>query len=414
MRFLDYLTESTKEGKNVHLTHLEDHILERGMDGARESLAFLISLRNMLTGSIEEATQSTGLTITTKWDGAPALVLGQNPENGKFFVGTKAVFAQTPKINYTPDDIDRNHPGEGLNDKLKLALLYLKKLQIPGILQGDLMFTRSDLKTETIDGQRMVTFQPNTIVYAVPKESALAKTILAAQIGIVFHTAYTGSTMNTLQASYTINVKSLTPTKDVWFRDASLNMIAGGTFLSTSEQADLKLVLSTAGSTLTRMSAKAVNEIALSPLYRAQVKQFINAMVREGTGLSNSALLYDLLIKRLDTQLSAAILDAKKEDTRTKRVMEKMVTLRFYKTRRADVLNLFRFMDLMTTAKMVIVRKLQQLQSVGTFLKTETGFTITNPEGFVAVSHKTGQALKLIDRLEFSRANFSTTKDWAK
>lgn len=413
MRFLEYLTES-KEGKNVHLTHLEDHILERGMDGARESLAFLISLRNMLSGSVEEAAQSTGITITTKWDGAPAIVLGQNPENGKFFVGTKAVFAQTPKINYTPDDIDRNHPGEGLNDKLKLALLYLKKLHIPGILQGDLMFTRSDLKTETIDGRKMVTFQPNTIVYAVPKESALAKTILAAQIGIVFHTAYTGPTMNNLQASYTIHVNDLTQTKDVWFRDASLDTIAGDAFLSTSEQADVKLILSSAGTTLRRMSTKALNEIALSPLYQAQVKQFINAMVREGTGLSNSALLYDLLIKRLDTQLSAAILDAKKEDTRKKRVLEKMVMMRFYKAHRDVLLDLFRFMYLITTAKLVIVRKLQQLQSMGTFLKTETGFTVTNPEGFVAVSQKTGQALKLIDRLEFSRANFTTTKDWSK
>lgn len=413
MTFLDYLTES-KESKNVHLTHLEDHILEHGMDGARESLAFLISLRNMLTGSVEEAAQSTGLTITTKWDGAPAIVLGQNPENNKFFVGTKAVFAQTPKINYTPDDIDRNHPGEGLNDKLKLALLYLKKLHISGILQGDLMFTRSDLKTETIDGQKMVTFQPNTIVYAVPKESALAKTILAAQIGIVFHTAYVGSTMNALQASYTVDVNALTQTKDVWFRDASLNTIAGGTFLSTTEQADVKLILSTAGSTLKRMSTKALNEIALSPLYQAQVKQFINAMVKQGTGLNNSPLLYDLLIKRLDAQLSEAILDAKKEDTRKKRVLEKMVVMRFYKAHREVLLDLFRFMYLITTAKMVIVRKLQQLQSMGTFLKTETGFTVTNPEGFVAVSQKTGQALKLIDRLEFSRANFTTTKDWSK
>jgi hypothetical protein len=157
-----------------------------------------------------------------------------------------------------------------------------------------------------------------------------------------------------------------------------------------------------------------LNEIALSPLYQAQVKQFINAMVREGTGLSNSALLYDLLIKRLDTQLSAAILDAKKEDTRKKRVLEKMVMMRFYKAHRDVLLDLFRFMYLITTAKLVIVRKLQQLQSMGTFLKTETGFTVTNPEGFVAVSQKTGQALKLIDRLEFSRANFTTTKDWSK
>jgi hypothetical protein len=45
MKFTEYLTEA-KEGKNVHLEHIEDEIINRGVTGARESINFLQSLRS--------------------------------------------------------------------------------------------------------------------------------------------------------------------------------------------------------------------------------------------------------------------------------------------------------------------------------------------------------------------------------
>jgi hypothetical protein len=166
INYQDYLTES-KEGKNLHLEHLEDEVLNGGVSGTRGAISFLQSLRDMLAG------HATGRTVnlTTKWDGAPAIFAGINPENGKFFVGTKGVFAQNAKLNYTNADIDANHPGEGLNVKLKIALKYLAELGIDGVMQGDMMFTSADLKTETIEGKSYITFQPNTIIYAVPADS---------------------------------------------------------------------------------------------------------------------------------------------------------------------------------------------------------------------------------------------------
>jgi len=116
MKFSDFLTES-KEGKNLHLEHLEDEVLNNGVVGARSAINFLQSLRDMLAGR-----SATKINVTTKWDGAPAIFVGTNPENGKFFVGTKGVFAKNAKLNYTEEDIDNNHPGEGLNHKLKTAL----------------------------------------------------------------------------------------------------------------------------------------------------------------------------------------------------------------------------------------------------------------------------------------------------
>ncbi len=137
MNFTDFLTEG-KEGKNVHLEHIEDEVLNYGVAGARSAINFLQSLRDMLAGS-----SASKVNITTKWDGAPAIFAGINPENDKFFVGTKGVFNVNPKLNYTDEDIDRNHPGEGLNQKLKVALRYLPKLGIKGVLQGDMMFRKA-------------------------------------------------------------------------------------------------------------------------------------------------------------------------------------------------------------------------------------------------------------------------------
>jgi len=183
------------QDKNTHLEHLEDDIINRGSIGGDNAINFLKSVRNMLAG------QSGGTNITVKWDGAPAIICGINPENGKFFVGTKSVFNVTPKINYTERDISQNHSGE-VAKKLSVCLRYLKGLNIKGILQGDLLFTDGDLKSISIDGEKMVSFTPNTITYAMPVTSDIGKRILKAKMGIVFHTQYNGKDMKSLSASF--------------------------------------------------------------------------------------------------------------------------------------------------------------------------------------------------------------------
>ena len=151
LRFKEYLAEA-KEGKNLHLEHLEDEVLNGGINGTRAAINFLRSLRDMLAGNVKKS-----VNVSVKWDGAPAVFAGINPENGKFFVGTKGVFNKNPKVNYTNTDIDANHSSAGLNAKLKVALKYLPSLGIKEVLQGDLLFTQDDLSTETIDGKSYIT-----------------------------------------------------------------------------------------------------------------------------------------------------------------------------------------------------------------------------------------------------------------
>jgi hypothetical protein len=407
MNFKEYLKESM-EGKNLHLEHLEDNVLNHGVSGARGSLEFLRSLRNMLAGQT-----GSKINVTTKWDGAPAIFAGVNPENDKFFVGTKSVFAKNAKLNYTDKDIDENHPGEGLNEKLKLALAFLPKLGIKGVLQGDMMFSKGDIKHETIDGEDYITFQPNTIVYAVPVKSKLAQTMLAAQIGIVFHTAYFGKTLDTMKASFNIDIGHLKPTKDVWFRDASFTDASGSATFTEQETAEITSVLSQAGRVFQTIPALTLNRIAASDVFLTQIKTFNNTKVREGKKIADTRAHTQELINWVEAKLNKEILAAKKEDTKQKRIKEKNEVMRFYRSNAIQLKLIFDLMNMIVDAKLMIIRKLETIKSIGTFVRTDDGFKVTAPEGFVAVDHL-GKALKLVDRLEFSHKNFTAQKAWDK
>jgi hypothetical protein len=407
MKFTEFIKES-KEGKNVHLEHLEDNVLNGGVSGAREAIEFLRSLRNMLAGHT-----GSKINVTTKWDGAPAIFAGTNPENGEFFVGTKSVFAKNAKLNYTDKDIDENHPGEGLNQKLKLALAYLPKLGIKGVLQGDMMFSKDDIKKETIDGEEYITFQPNTIVYAVPTKSKLAQTMLAAQIGVVFHTSYSGKSLETMKASFNIDIGHLKTTKDVWFRDASFTDASGSATFTQEETAAITSVLSNAGRLFNTIPALTLNRIAASEVFLTQIKTFNNTKVREGKKIADTRIHTQELLNWVEAKLNKEILAAKKEDTKQKRIKEKNEVMRFYRSNAIQLKLIFDLMNLIVDAKLMVIRKLETIKSIGTFVRTDDGFRITAPEGFVAVDHL-GKALKLVDRLEFSRQNFNAQKAWDK
>ena len=408
MNFTQFLNEA-KEGKNLHLEHIEDEVLNRGVPGARDAINFLQSLRDMLAGHSQSK-----VNVTTKWDGAPAVFCGINPENGKFFVGTKGVFNANPKLNYTDADIDANHTSAGLNSKLKVALRYLPKLGIKGILQGDMMFAKGDINKQVIDGQSYITFQPNTIVYAVPSDAKLARMMLSAQMGIVFHTSYTGKTMADMNASFNIDIGHLTTTKDVWFRDASFTDASGTATFTAEETSTITSTLSQAGRTFQSINALNLNRISASETIMTYIKTFNNTKVRAGQAIKDTRAHTFELTRWVEAKLNKDISDAKKADTKKKRIKEKTEIMRFFNNAAKDLKAIFDLMNLLVTAKNMIVKKLQQMKQVtNTFLRTDDGFKITNPEGFVAVDRLKGNAVKLIDRLEFAHANFNATKNWS-
>ena len=400
--FTGFLTEA----KNLHLEHLEDEVLNNGVKGTRGAINFLQSLRDMLAGNIKSS-----VNVTVKWDGAPAVFAGINPENGQFFVGTKGVFNKNAKINYSHEDIDRNHPGSGLNHKLKVALTELSKLGIKDVLQGDMLFTQEDLEKKTIEGKQYVTFQPNTIVYAVPKESA--SQILSSKMGIVFHTTYSGKTMEDMSASFNVNLRGLSKSSSVWFSDATYKDTSGTINFNKAETKEITDVLSQAGKTFQTLKADVLNNVGDSDI-NILVKAFNNTKVRAGEKITNTrqhtrgliAYVYDKLKKDVDK--------VKRPETKKEKQLTMDNKMKFFRSNSSQLVKIFDMQNLLVDAKELIIRKLEKSKGVmDTFVRTNNGYRVTQPEGFVAVD-KVGKAVKLVDRLEFAHQNFTAAKNWDK
>jgi len=395
--------------KNTHLEHLEDDIINRGSDGGRNAVNFLKSVRNMLAGSA-----SGRINMSVKWDGAPAVIAGINPENGKFFVGTKSVFNVTPKINYTSGDIARNHSGP-VADKLRVCLNELKRLGIKGIYQGDLLFTKGDLKSAAIDGEKMITFTPNTITYAVPVNSSIGKRIARARLGIVFHTYYTGKDMKSLSAGFgTVSGKS--GSSAVFLASAGYTDTSGSSTFTSSELSSFDALIRMAEGSLSKaaplLDTMKSND-SLSVGFR--LKTFFNYYIRnsKGNSMAKVKTLQDMFREYYEQILRTEIMARKTESGKQKYRDIMKTGLSFIDKNRSALYFAIASHVSLGNAKNFLIQKLSQIQSIGHFIRTPNGYRVTNPEGFVAVDKKAG-AVKLVDRLEFSRANFTIAKDWVK
>jgi len=406
-KFTTYLAEE----KNVHMEHLEDSVLNFGVKGARDAINFLQSLRDMLSGSTSRA-----INTTVKWDGAPAIFAGVDPTDGKFFVAKKGIFNKNPKIYKTESEIDADLSGD-LGDKFKLALRHLPKLGIEGVVQGDFLYSSDTLGTDTIDGEKVTTFHPNTIVYSVPYNSDLGRTIRNSSIGIVWHTTYTGDSFESMKASFGKDISSkLKNTKEVWHTDATYKDVSGSATMTEKETAAITSILSQAGKVFRKIDSKVLNAISSDEEIRTRIKTHFNTKVRAGEKITNpKAHVRDLLnyvIKYYDKQIESK----KTEKGKAPWIEKKKSMMRFFGgSNMSDLTQIFTLMNHIIDAKELIIKKMDKASSIGTFLKTRNGYEVTAPEGYVAINND-GDAVKLVNRMEFSRANFSDEiiKGWQK
>jgi hypothetical protein len=396
----------TTTDRNTHLEHLEDDIINRGSKGGENALNFLRSVRNMLAGS-----SSKKVNMTVKWDGAPAIICGINPENGKFFVGTKSVFNKNAKVNYTNADIRKNHSGE-LASKLSIALKELSRLGIKGVLQGDFLFSQSDLKKINLDGDDMISFTPNTITYAVPVNSSIGRQISRARMGIVFHTKYSGKTLDSMTAGFgTVRGRAT----NVFLASAGYRDVSGSAKLTRSElaqfNAKLRMAegsLSKAAPLLDKMSETSADGLGVG----FRLKTFFNHYIRNTQGhMAKVRNLVDMF-REYYVNIVQAEIDAKKTEKGKQKYKDILATNTKFidRNKNALVMAIASHVTLQN-AKNFLINKMSEIQSVGHFLRTSTGYRVTSPEGYVAVDKVAG-AVKLVDRLEFSRANFTMPKGW--
>ena len=403
--FSNFLTEQ----KNLHMEHLEDEVLNGGVAGTRGAINFLQGLRDMLAGH-----GSSSVNVTVKWDGAPAVFAGINPENDQFFVGTKGVFAKNAKINYSHEDINKNHKA-GLAKKLHTALDELSKVGIKGVLQGDMMYSSDDLNKEEIDGVSYITFQPNTIVYAVPVKSQLAAKIMSSKMGIVWHTTYSGDTMEDMSASFGVPAGAFQETGTVWQADASFRDTSGTSTMTKSETDQVTSILTKAGKLFQQLDSNVLRMVSDDPQIALLVKTYNNTKVRAGTKISNVRKHTAGVIAFVYDRLKADIDRVKREDTKAakKVIMDRYVG--FLRKNSSELVKIFAMQNLLIDAKLLIVRKLESIKGLAkTFVRTSTGYRVTAPEGFVAIDNLKGGALKLVDRMEFAHQNFNAAKNWDK
>ena len=398
-----------KEEKNTHMTHIEDRVIYGGVKGARDAILALRSLRDMLAGNAKKSVD-----VTVKWDGAPAVFAGIDPRDGKFFVAKKGVFNATPKVYKNYGDIEADTSGD-LTDKLKAAFDALKDAGIKDVIQGDIMFTKADLKKETIGGEEYVTFHPNTIVYAVPAKSELAKKINASNIGIIFHTTYKGSSFESMKASYEVDVSKLKNKKGLWADDANLRDVSGTGTFTAADTKEVTKALSNAGKIFKRIASTTLKEIENNQEFAKVIETHNNKYVRAGQKVTNTTKHVDSLIKFIQDKYQKEI--DKRSTPAGKKKQEELRDdmLKFFSTRNKSNLKLiFDLQNAIVDGKQKIINKLNRLSNMDTFIKKKDGFEVTGVEGYVAIDKLGGGAVKLVDRLEFSTNNFSpdVIKGW--
>ena len=391
--FTDFITEQ----KNTHMTHIEDKVLYGGVDGTRQAINALRSLRDMLAGS-------GGGRVSVKWDGAPAIFCGIDPSDGEFFVAKKGIFNKNPKVYKTNADIDADTSGD-LNSKLKDALKYLPDLGITGVIQGDFLFSNSDLKTDTIDGQRYTVFHPNTIAYAIPYDSA--KEVRAAKIGIVWHTTYKGSSFENMTASYGVDVSKLKKSSNVWSQDAMLTDATKAT-MSERETKAVNDLLSQIGRLFNKTSATTIKAVADNPKFAGAIETYNNSFVRAGTIIPDSRKHVNGLISNRQAYYKKEIASKKSQRGKDTWIAKMKDEMEFFSTtNKANLVRMFELQKLIVLVKLKLINSLDKLKSIETFVKTSNGYKVTGEEGYVAIDTLGGDAVKLVDRMEFSYNNFS-------
>jgi hypothetical protein len=393
------------ESKNVHLEHIEDLVFNNGYAGAQEAINYIDSLRQMLAEGTGTTTQ-----LTVKWDGSPAIICGIDPEDGKFFVGTKAVFSKgNPRRCKSTKDVQQWYGDQPeLAKMLEAALKYLRELNIGGIVQGDLMFTPGDLSVVEINGEDCYVFTPNTITYAVPVKNQLGQRIAQAQIGIIFHTSYSGDNWDELSAEFGVNVSRFTQTKNVWFDDATYKDYTGVASLTPSENTKIQSYLESTADTMNKVGQQRFDVVLQDKEFNRMIKPFINKQIRSGTQVGDPTRFLQQFIDHYEQEMMKGIeglaggLEGRAAQARVAKIKAKEQWIADNSNNLLGVLATYkRIIEL----KDMLLSKLSQVEGIGTFQKTNDGYKVTAPEGFVAIGHD-GGAVKLVDRLTFSRTNF--------
>ena len=376
------------EAKNTHMTHIEDMVIDGGVKGARDAIFALRDLRDMLAGSTNDTKQ-----VTVKWDGAPAVFAGIDPSDGKFFVAKKGIFNKNPKVYKSVKEVKADTSGD-LAAKLTVAFQELSKLGIKkGVYQGDIMFTKKDLKKQTIDGVKYITFHPNTIVYAVPVEAA--KEIISAKIGVVWHTYYQGATFEKMSASFGVSVAAFKKVRSVWQKSANFPDISGLATLSKKETNEITKHISNAGKLFQKIASSTLTDVSTNTDINLYINTFRNTKVRAQEETTDSKTYVAELIGWIENRYNTEKERLKSDAGKDRKEQAKLDALEFFSdVNKSGLISMFDMQNELVMAKKKLLTHLDSMDSINTFIKTKDGFRVTGAEGYVAIDHLTNGAVK--------------------
>lgn len=405
-------TETVVKQKLKHLEHIEDLVFDN--QGIDRAVHFLTQLLSFTSGKKE-----TNLIATIKIDGAPSIVAGKIPKNelnaGQFFVGTKSALSKNGK-RYTKETANKIYEEntEGLAEKLSTALQYLPEIGINTILQGDFLFTKADLQQAKINGNEHIVFTPNVLTYAVLENSNIGNQIKNAKMGVVFHTEYVGNTFEEMHATYNPNLSSLKHSPNVFWRSNKIVDATKTISHSPKDVSDINKLLQLVMQTYQQIDKSFLQAIHDDSKLKELIKMHINSKIRQGRLVDNVEQHITDFESYIQTRFNADIekykTQAKKEEvSKTKERYLKMI-----KQTKKQLTLLFDIFNLLTKIKLMILSKLKSLEDIETFFKEEGKYRGTSGEGLVLADSKTNDVVKLVDRLDFSRINFTQPKEWKK
>jgi hypothetical protein len=407
------LTEENLTGSKLsHMTHTEDLLLS----GVNQSLLAIDTLKKVYN-TLKSHTDSNDIKVTVKVDGAPSFICASD-YFGQCFVATKG--ALTSKKDEKPvartfEDCQRIWADKPeLCYKMSMLLKYAPLLNIPKdeFWQGDFLFSKEDLKTLEYDGEKYITYHPNTLTYAIPVNDPLAAKVMRADIGVCWHTRYSGVEQ---KISFDASIDELRNIPAVFQIDVNIPSIAGRISMTEEESLNIEAALSSI--------ENSVNQILQDPRYLqlisykeegydlvALLNTYRNSRIRLGDQNCN----FDDFINWVTVKVQKKIDSLKTEAGKHKNIFKLNTFIAFATSVKDLIEKIWGAQALIIDVKEFFIKKLEDLTNIKSFVNhIDRGYLPVSGEGF-AISDIDGNVQKFVSRLGFSRDNFSqeTVKGW--
>lgn len=386
-----------------HMDHQED-LLYYGPDGAEMLLNTIEDVFSFLKSDIPEH----GSKITQKIDGSPA-VLSASDFHGEKFVSLKHSWDKGKRF-HSNQEIDEAYPDpsqQDLADKLKNLLKYIGMIEIPAneIWMGDFLFSKKDLESKNINGIDYVIFRPNTVVYAVPESDPLSRKIKNAEIGIVWHTTYTGPDYEHLTKKFNADTNKLNDIPAVFQSD--VNMSFNNILFSKEESVSIDYKISSL--------KKTISELISDPNYQviidnkklvARMQKYKNEVIRNYQVETGNLFSPANLIRTMSDEMDAHISGLSRETDKARNIKKKEELISFLNGVSETIDKFYEAQNQCIDIKNIFIEKMESTIGMKMFYQSMTrGYLPCGGEGFV-VSDVDGNVAKLVTRIGFSLANW--------